>query len=461
MIGNTEIRLPGLCVTMLELKFLLDTSLRVLEDVARRNNTWVVAFSGGKDSTLLLHLVTNFLENRRPHSLENVYILYNDTLGELPPVHKWAIETGRNAERYLKKLGYNVKFMITKPKVHETYYWRVLIRGYPAPNYKFRWCIELLKIRPTKRALMEITVKHEKVALLTGLRDDESPARSKSMKKRVIGCSMGSGPNCLGNFILKTDFPNVEKIAPIRYWRERHVWKFLSENNPPWGGTYLPLLAMYNTYQLVNSENTSCKVRFGCWFCTVSPRHCGLKTIIEVAKAIKNLDSEQRKILEKYFDNWEEIQLLDKVRLLIRKISDVPELRTPKNKGYSKLGPLKPEARALILQMLWALDRQTSRELLYGLNEKIPETNKTLRQLFFDMDLTDVRDIIAKFEHSNDRKPLESLRLFREIIHTVEPVVVLSMLSNSNVFANMLSRLIPQNIHSQDMTITKEDIRRI
>ena len=393
-----------------DVTFLVDLTLRTMNSLVDKSENWVIAFSGGKDSTLLLHLVAEFLKRKNP-PIKNIYILYNDTLGELPPIHKWALEVGDKAEKYLKELGYNAKFLITVPEIHETYYWRVIVRGYPAPNYKFRWCIELLKIRPTKKSIRELVEKHGRIVLLTGLRDEESASRSKSMREKTVGCAMSEGPNCLGNFILKTDFENTIKAAPIRYWKEKHVWQFLSKNKPPWGGSYLPLMVMYNAYRLVKiQEKSKCKVRFGCWFCTVSPKHCGLKTIIEIAKELENNANGKLKELQKYFGDPRELELLEQARQYIRKISDIPELRIKKNKGYSKLGPLKPEARAIIMALFYYMGIGLSKETVYGLHKKYNLHNKkkySIFDIFYKLDSRTSTKIIKEIDKSPRAKQID------------------------------------------------------
>ena len=136
---------------------LSETALRRALDEGR-NRPWIVAFSGGKDSTLLLHIVVDFLSKLR--SPPPLYVLYNDTLAELPPIHSWAMRTGRAVVEYLSSRGVGAEFKVTTPELTETFYWRTIVRGCPAPNFKFRWCIELLKVGPTRRAINEIARGH-------------------------------------------------------------------------------------------------------------------------------------------------------------------------------------------------------------------------------------------------------------------------------------------------------------
>jgi len=371
-----------------------------IEQLPMEQRNIVVAYSGGKDSTLLLHTIVETLD--RGLKVNSVYILYNDTLGEIPSIHKWALLTARAAQRELESLGLNAELIITKPKTVSTYYWRVIFRGYPAPNFKFRWCPNLLKIEPTKKAFREIAERHGRLILMTGLRGDESSARSKSIKNRQLGCSLNlGGPNCLGNYILRTDFENTVKFAPMADLREDEVWHALIDlKTPPWrdGIDYEFLLTNYlmMLHDGIN-EMPNCKVRFGCWFCTVSVKHCGLRAAIEASRIISSSIPRFKQLTPSPRD----LELLAKARELLKLISDTEAFREPKHSGYSRLGPLKPLARAMVFQILQKIDKMTERRVLYGLSEHIEFNGSSyqFRELLFELDS---RESLYIIQHLDD-----------------------------------------------------------
>ena len=66
----------------------LPTRLAVVRDTIRTEFTrdhadpWIVAYSGGKDSTLLLHLVWEVAAAAQPERRRPIYVVANDTLVE-------------------------------------------------------------------------------------------------------------------------------------------------------------------------------------------------------------------------------------------------------------------------------------------------------------------------------------------------------------------------------------------
>ena len=379
-------------------------------DALKDYEMWVIAFSGGKDSTLLLHLVTAYICDRIEAGStvpQKVIVIYNDTLAELPPVHRWAISTLYAWKEFMAKIGVDVDVHITKPDITSTFYWRVIIRGYPAPTFKFRWCTELLKIVPAKEFFKELNRVSEskRVVLLIGSRDDESTARRRSNNKRArlsrpVGRSFES-------FLLHTDYPNVVKVAPLRHWEEASVWEFLAETTPPWSNNnngvdsldYGELLRLYGVNRELifeaisrlarskrrkknNSNKLPIKARFGCWFCSVSKRHFGFQTLLG-------------------YDEYRWLEPLWKLRLLYMLLSDIKAFRVRKSNGYSRLGALIKLARGLIYSSIGGVAQRSpqGKELFYGLFERL-ETREGPLSLW---------EVLYQAE------PQESIRLIRSL----------------------------------------------
>jgi len=113
---------------------------------------WIIGFSGGKDSTLLAHLVVEVLLYVSPDKRTRpVYIVCNDTLVESPIFHSFVAKMLNHIEDNIGALNVPVEVIRTHPLPEESFWVNLLGRGYPAPNRLFRWCTDRMKIRPTSR----------------------------------------------------------------------------------------------------------------------------------------------------------------------------------------------------------------------------------------------------------------------------------------------------------------------
>ena len=113
---------------------------------------WIIGFSGGKDSTLLAHLVIECLLAIPPDERKRrVYLVCNDTLVESPVFQEFVNHLLCQIADNLETLRIPVEVVRTSPKVEESFWVNLLGRGYPAPNRTFRWCTDRMKIRPTSR----------------------------------------------------------------------------------------------------------------------------------------------------------------------------------------------------------------------------------------------------------------------------------------------------------------------
>src|SRR5699024_9724290 len=103
---------------------------------------WMIGFSGGKDSTLLVCLVMEMLQ-RMPEERRNktVYIVSSDTLVENPIVRDYMHRMSEMINMNGSML--NIRADIIYPKVEDTFWTKVIGLGYPTPEPPgFRWCTE-------------------------------------------------------------------------------------------------------------------------------------------------------------------------------------------------------------------------------------------------------------------------------------------------------------------------------
>ena len=124
----------------------------------KSDRPWIIGFSGGKDSTVLLTLVWMALSKLKEtipgfNFKRDVYVVCNDTLVENPVITDYVDDVLIYVERAAVDQGLPIFVKKTTPKIEETFWINVIGKGYPLPNSTFRWCTDRLKIRPTSSFL--------------------------------------------------------------------------------------------------------------------------------------------------------------------------------------------------------------------------------------------------------------------------------------------------------------------
>ena len=247
---------------------------------------WIIGFSGGKDSTVLLQLVWKALEKMK-HDLKipltrEVYVVSNDTMVENPIITNYVHGILKQIESAALDQDLPVKVHKTIPRLEDSFWVNLIGRGYPAPNSSFRWCTERLKIRPTSRFMLEqLDISGEAIILL-GARSDESAIRAKSVKKHYVkGKRLSKHPNHV----------NAYTYAPIKHLMLEEVWYIINTMPSPWGADNSSLFQIYadasaDDYEcptmVTNKGHTSCgQSRFGCWVCTLVKEDKSMSALIE------------------------------------------------------------------------------------------------------------------------------------------------------------------------------------
>ena len=122
---------------------------------------WVIAYSGGKDSTLLLQTVWERIATLQPEErTRHVFVMANDTLVESPMVQEHLRDSAGKIEKAATDQGVPIQVQISEPYVDQTFWVNVIGRGYIPPTRNFRWCTDRMKIQPTNVLLKRIVEKH-------------------------------------------------------------------------------------------------------------------------------------------------------------------------------------------------------------------------------------------------------------------------------------------------------------
>ena len=237
------------------------------------NRPWIIGFSGGKDSTVMLQLVWKAVEQIKELTgivRRDIYVVCNDTMVENPVITEYVYRVLDKIELAAVKQDIPIYIKKTIPRLEDSFWVNLIGKGYPAPNNAFRWCTERLKIKPTSRLMLEQVDEFGEAVILIGTRKKESASRAKSMKKHEIkGKRLTKHPTQ----------PNTFMYAPIRNLDLEEVWYIINTMKSPWGADNAELFKIYSDasaddYEcptvVTNKEHKSCgQSRFGCWVCTV------------------------------------------------------------------------------------------------------------------------------------------------------------------------------------------------
>ncbi len=145
---------------------------------ARSEAHWIIAYSGGKDSSAALKIFLAAFR-RAKTKLCNVTVIYCDTGVENPVLDKYAKEAILALDNEFLEQGLPFKTRLLKAPIPDRFFVRIIGRGYPPPTNSFRWCTTGLRIKPVSTFIAEQD-PHNTIVVL-GLRKSESRQRDRSL----------------------------------------------------------------------------------------------------------------------------------------------------------------------------------------------------------------------------------------------------------------------------------------
>ena len=320
---------------------------------------WLIGYSGGKDSSLLVSLVIETVlrlpENQRT---KKIFIVSSDTGVENPIVKKYMHDSSAKINEFSKKVKANIQADIIYPEVVQSFWTLVIGLGYPTPEPPgFRWCTERLKIHPMNHYTNKIIEEYKEVVLLLGVRKAESVSRLRSISSREI----------LGKILTPhTDIKAAHVYNPLTEIKNELVWEYLLKGDgiSSWGVDMKYLFSLYQGEDMGEEQSVIGEVnkdkiavtgnsRFGCWCCTIV---------------------KEDKSLQRFIDNGsKELMPLRDFRNWLVSIRQDPEFRDTKRRngkvylkanGEYGFGPFKMSARQEILTWLLKLQKKTGFSLI-------------------------------------------------------------------------------------------------
>lgn len=329
----------------------MEVTLASLRSYGAQHDHWVMAWSGGKDSTTLVTLVVFLIESGQLPAPKSLTILYADTRQELPPLQAAAEEVMEG----LRRRANWIRFEVVRAPLDKRFLVYMLGRGVPPPNNNtLRWCTRQIKVDPMAAAIeARIDEIEGNVLMLTGVRQGESAVRDGRI---AMSCSKDGG-ECGQGWYQKV-LPEAKGIrgriatlAPLLHWRVCNIWDWLKIFAPQeaYGGWSTRMLA--DAYGGDEAEEVN--ARTGCIGCPLASKDLALENIVRMP-------------------GWEHLVSLLDVKTIYRALRR-PEHRLKKTgieadgtvstaKKKQRMGPLTFEARSWALGELLAIQEEVNAE---------------------------------------------------------------------------------------------------
>ncbi|MCB9610588.1 MAG: DNA phosphorothioation system sulfurtransferase DndC [Polyangiaceae bacterium] len=356
----------------------------------RQGFPWIVGYSGGKDSTLVLQLVVEMLLSIPPMDRARpVHVLANDTLVESPLLSSYLQRMMGLLEDAAVALRLPLTVVTTRPEPHQTFWVNLIGRGYPSPNRMFRWCTDRMKIRPTSKYIVEQVESSGRAILLLGVRRDESAVRAASVDRYRPREGSRLNPH--------NDLRGCLVYRPIVDFSTEEVWELLLQRPPPWGGSHRDLVTLYRNAQggecplvLGKDDAPSCgtsSARFGCWTCTVVEKDRSIEGFIDAG--FDDLEPLM------FFRDWLASIRNDRSRRLRERRNGVVTLMAD---GSPVPGPFTLETRREVLSRLLELQEEVSWPLISS------EEIEHIHRIWADDAATDARRLVATLQKAGVEK---------------------------------------------------------
>jgi len=267
----------------------IDLTVETMNLYLERYDHIAFAFSGGKDSSATVTLITHLIATGRIRKPKSIVVFYADTRMELTPLEHSAVAIMES----LKTHGITTN--VVMPAMDDRFFVYILGRGVPPPSNTFRWCTSQLKIEPMEKALVDRAVDlgmgeilpngrngklvyngfgKDKLLMITGVRLGESAARDERI---ALSCSK-DGAECGQGWLQQSAKEGLnDTLAPLLHWRVCHVWDWLNFFAPDVG---FPTRLIAECYG--GDEATEINARTGCVGCNLASKDLALETILKI-----------------------------------------------------------------------------------------------------------------------------------------------------------------------------------
>jgi DNA sulfur modification protein DndC len=263
-------------ITHLSIEKKSEIALEILEHYYHHDpRPFCVAYSGGKDSSVILYLTIKMLEKLVSEGTplhKKVLVINSNTLAELPPVLKHLKNSLEQISIYSKKYNLPVEVKEVIPELKNTLNVQLLGVGMPPPSNQLRWCTDKLKVFPIDKEITKNFPTGEFISII-GTRRDESFSRDLRIEKKTVKGT---------NLKLNDRYKKASNLMPIELWSTKDVWEYLFKQS----NELLNVDFLWKIYSDASGKDTKectfvgaggkhieegkigCGVsRFGCWQC--------------------------------------------------------------------------------------------------------------------------------------------------------------------------------------------------
>jgi len=178
-------------------QFIEETYRKYREDV----DLTTVAFSGGKDSTVILDLAGKALKK------DSYKVIFIDTKFELPDTYE-----------YVNEMAKQYEILKSEPKREPIDLWREML----PPSRTIRWCCYALKTGPYEMLVKKVSGKNNtRMLTFEGIRSEESFKRAKYPR-----------------IDFESKIHSQISVRPIFEWSSIEVWTYILQNRLSYNKAY-------------------------------------------------------------------------------------------------------------------------------------------------------------------------------------------------------------------------------
>ncbi|WDZ97937.1 phosphoadenosine phosphosulfate reductase family protein [Herbaspirillum sp. WKF16] len=324
----------------------IDLTIQSLLAYGPEHDHWVVAWSGGKDSSATLTLLTWLIDSGKVPAPQRLTVLYADTRQELPPL---AVAAQEIMECLTER---NIAHRTVRAPLEQRFLPYILGRGVPPPNNNtLRWCTRQIKVDPMTAAIAEV-LGDGTALVITGVRQGESAIRDRRIE---MSCSK-DGAEC-GQGWYQQALPEskgvrgrIATLAPLLHWRVCHVWEWLRYWAPKQEFGEWPTEIIADAYG--GDEAEEINARTGCIACPLAQEEKALQAVLAMPR-------------------WAWLEPLTGLKAVYRELR-APRSRIRKSgaerlkdgsiaKNPQRMGPITLEARSAALEQILAIQAECNR----------------------------------------------------------------------------------------------------